>query len=439
MDDEYIKNTYIAYDASAYEMPADEKEKTHVQISSKGITIIVSIALVIIFIIGGVVIWGISSYNAKRAQEEAEALVRKYEKLLKTADEYIEDEAYDDALDTLEAALDVEVEDHKEVYKKLGTVYVCFAGEEYIKARNFSSDEKYEMALECCENANDYLDDAEDAWKNGKAKFKSDVFYDCSSIKEARSKVQSRYDTIVEDSTYGEIAIELFTNAKELLEKQDYDGMNKLDCSDESNNVNNHYQVGSYGGSLIASISGQTIELEDSNYNGKGIGIFYTYTGFYYYMGEISGGYPNGDGVLFISSSNGDYHVEIGEFFWGTPNGDITYIGRVDGVVTKYDGFVDYGDFDGVISIEREINGELLHGILIYDDGYLTSMEDYLGETEYNKIVDELIDRFAEVDSHNPFSKFSANDTYYSFLFNEDEELCYALTYYDLESVDLEY
>lgn len=455
VNDDYIKENFIPYNQNEYiysnedsikgkkgkkciETDYEEmesKEKTGIR---KG-TVFIIIGFVFIFIALGVgASWcGISLYKEKQAEEEAANREKKYQNLLKKAEECFEDEEYDDAMDNLEAALDIKVDNYKDVYKLEGNVYIGYAGKEYVEAKKYEKNEKYDMAFDSLDEARAYLDKAEKAWKKGKGKINSDVFYDCKSISDIRLLIDAREEDIIASSEFATVALELFSNAEQYLIDEDYDLMNELDCSDDSNDVYNHYVGSVYGGRLIASITGSGLELVDDIYtfNGYGISQNYTSTGFYYYMGDFNGGTPNGDGILYISSTNGDYHVEIGNFNNGYITGECTYIVRESGKVTKYEGNVsDWGHLDGEITVTRECKGQTCTGIAYYEVDLPVSMAEYMDDEEYEALVKELND---DVIDNGPYSK--AEEEYYVFLYNKKGELVGGLHESDMTTDYLHY
>lgn len=443
MNDDYIKENFIAYNPDDYADDSNE-EKAKKSSGKGGAFIFIGVVLIAIAIIGGGILWGISAYNTKQAAMEKEILQKKYVKLIKGAEDSIKDGEYDDAMDDLEAALDMDVEDHKDVYEQMAHVYVGYAGEKYTEAKKLSRDKKYDMAGEALLDAYDYLDDAEAILKKGKIKGKlkinNDAFYDCAYIADARAAIAAVETQLAEDSKFETVAIELFYNAWEYLEDYDFDKMNELDCSDESNDVFDHYVGGAYGKRLIATYSGSELELvsDSNNFTGKGISQNTTSTGFYYYLGDFEYGYPSGEGILFISSTNGDYHVEVGTFSYGCITGKASYFVREKGEVTDYCGEVnDWGHFEGEVVIWKEIDGKRCSGTAYYEFDDPVSMAEHMDEEEYEALVEEL--ESMEEEYQNPFGNTSSNDEYYAFLYDEDGELVCGLTKNEITDMNLHY
>ncbi len=444
MNDDYLNDNFIVYN------PDDDEEDNSGKVGNKAkrvkkpagrgrVFVFIGIILIAIAIIAGGTAWGIVAYNAQIAEEERVYAENKYKNLIKKAEASIEDEDFDGAMDYLEAALDIEVDNYKDVYKVMGNVYVGYAGEKYVEGKKLIREEKYDMALDALSDASDYLDQAEKAWKKGKGKFNSDIFYDCNSIADARNSISSAEEQIAEDSAFSEVALQLFADAWKYLDDEDYDSMNELDCSDESNDVFGHYVGGAYGKRLIATYEGSELKLVDDANSFSGIGISQnsTSTGFYYYKGHFDGGVPDGDGILYISSTNGDYHVEIGNFTYGYLFGEATYIVRNRGKVTCYEGEIsDWGYLDGEIKVTKEVNGQLLTGTAYYEYDEPVSLAEKMDEEEYEALVSELEEN---KDNSNPFGGTSTDDEYYAFLYNKKGELVAGMTKSDMDTTYLHY
>jgi len=311
------------------------------------------ILCLVIALIGGGVAGGIYIVNNKHREQA----IKEYEELMREARKCLTNEEYDEALEILDQAKEIDVDDYGEVYKNKGRVYIRLAAEEYIQAGRYMHAEEFDDAIVCCETALDYLEEAEKYWKGEKYRFSDNTFYSCSSINDAMYEVETREREVEKYKGYEKLAVSVLLTAKEYLSEKDYISMNGLDTSDESDNIYTYYIENGDRSAVIMAETDDGIIVDFGDYTGDGVGVHPTATGFYYYIGQYEDGVPSGDGMAYISDSTGNYKVEEGHWSHGLPDGDMTYTVYNGEYVTVYTGEVDQGSFNGDVNLERNVEG----------------------------------------------------------------------------------
>lgn len=357
--------------ASKEKKVKEKKVKENKQ--KKKFSILFIVIPIIVCILAGLGVAGVYGYNLYQEKVATDKMLAEYSELIKTSKEQISDGEYEDAIETLEEAIEINDIDTEEACKYMGRAYIRLAGENYADANSYYNMRDYDMALECCDNAEEYLKKADKYWKDEGFKFSDVAFYDCKSIDDAQLLIKNRRSEIEAVEGYKKLAIELLTKAETLLSEKDYAHMNELDTSDESDKVYQYYINTTNDDYVIMYTGDEGLTITTGEYDGYGVAIYQVSNGFYYYAGSIEDGYPDGEGVAYISSSSGRYKVMEGKWKDGLQNGNMKFTTHNSLYDCIYTGKADSYGFEGEVSIERipVSGGKTAYGTVEYEDGVL--------------------------------------------------------------------
>ncbi len=141
---EQIGDNASVCEKCGWKVPASEEKP-----KKKKTGLVVAIILLLLLIIAAVVF-----YLFWNSEEQ------KFNRMLKTAEEFMDDEEYEDAIDVLEEALNIE-EDDEDVIEMLVEAYTAVA-EEYEDDEEYSKAEKYWKKIAKLEGTSDEDEDSED-------------------------------------------------------------------------------------------------------------------------------------------------------------------------------------------------------------------------------------------------------------------------------------
>lgn len=399
--------------------------------SGKKIFLLATSFLLIAIVVAGT-IFGVKKFVEKKAYEK---LVAEYDELVKQGRDELRSGDYEEAISLFNQALEVDCYEYEDAYRYMGQTYIRMAGENYSDSNSYLDMGNTDEAIGCCKNAEEYLKKADKYWNGEGFRFSDVAFYDCKSINDAQLLVATRKKKIEERQGYTLLAIEVLTKAETLLSDCDYVLMNELDTSDESDMVYQYLVDNAYTDHVILYRDDEGDKITTESYDGYGVAIYDTYSGFYYYKGEIISGAPNGEGVGYISNSSGQYKVIIGGWKDGDPYGDMDML-CFDGIyMEECKGYAGRYGFDGKIAFERTdvLTGETVHCIIKYDDGeahYLDGVDcndfirNYKKDSDTDKDKDDNKDTEEDFDIEDLRARIESDFEeylYIGFLLDEDE------------------
>lgn len=387
----------------------------------KAVLLVVAALFFVSIVVVGVI--GVKVISEKSAYKK---VMSKYTRIVDEGKGLIENEEYAEAIDVLEEALELDVDDYEEAYKFLGRAYIRMAGDCYSDSNSYLKMREYDTAKDLIEEAKEHLNSADKYWKGEKFRFSEVAFYSCNSISDAETLVLARQKEIEDLMGYELLAIDVLGQAEGLLADYDYKAMNTLDTSDEADLVYEYFITTQKNNGVIMYTDEDGVQrIADNHYTGKGVAIYGYYSGFYFYSGDIVDGEPDGCGIGYISSSNGTYKVQDGDWKYGYPYGKMTFTSYNGECQDVYTGKCYSYGFDGKVSLERTDKlGKVTYGTIKYNDGSIECL-DY-------EAFEELVEEY-ELD---PDTVYFWDNTYACALFDKNDEFVTFACEYDIATLN---